>query len=138
MPPSACDNAIELCWLRSDDSGGLSDLHYNVYVASNDTQLFTKANTDPIRDTCYKVPNPDAKSSNTLVVVAANGATSDPNDFTAENITMVQDRFVLFFVPPGDEITTNGGDDGGKSFIFEFVSFRTIYLLSPLPLFILR
>ncbi len=93
-----------MCWLPSEDTGGRSDFHYNVYVSSSRRNNFVKSNTAPITDVCYTVTGLDLSTSYLIVVVAANGATDDPDTFS--DVSVVQDRFVRFLV------TTELEDEG--------------------------
>ncbi len=104
--PSVTGNASQFCWLASVDTGGLL-LHYDVYVSSNNANLFVRSNTQPITGTCFTVTGLDLSTSYLIVIVAANGATNDPDDFT--NIDLVQDRFLLFFIATGDEVLRCSG-----------------------------
>lgn len=93
---------VELCWAQSADTGGRSDQHYNVYVSSNGSSTFVKHNSAGITGLCYTVTGLDLSTSYLIVVVAANGATNDPDSFT--DLSVVQDRFILFFVATGGEV----------------------------------
>ena len=111
--PRVSDNrtSISVCWLPSLDSGGIPEtLHYNIYLYDTavNVSLFEKVNSEPIIDAtmdnmtriCYEVPINDPETSYGVVVVASNGATVDPDNFT--DVAGVQDRFVVFFVALGD------------------------------------
>ncbi len=127
--PSVTGNAANLCWLVSEDPGGRPDLHYNVYVSGNRSNIFVKSNSAAITDVCYTVTGLDLSTSYLLVVVAANGATNDPDTFT--DVSVVQDRFVLFFIATGDEIIRcpQCGNDGGNGGELSSLSLHAVHIL---------
>ncbi len=88
----------------SADPGSLA-LHYDVYVSGNSTNLFVRSNTQPITGTCFTVTGLDLSTSYLIVIVAANGDTNDPDDFT--NLDSVEDRFLLFFITTEDNSSGN-------------------------------
>ncbi len=93
-------------WSASLNSGGLDDLHYNIYVHRVGTTgaMYNKVNTEPITgtsDLSYNVPGLDGSSSYAIVVVAANGATGDPQTLD-QQLTEVDGHYVAYFVDTGE------------------------------------
>lgn len=105
-----------MCWLPALDSGGLDDLRYNVYLydTSLEEPFFERVNEEMeirsvINDTsilCHDAPIINDETSYGVVVVSANGATGDPENFT--DVSEVQDRFVVFFVALGGDQQCSG------------------------------
>ena len=103
-PPTVNGARVELCWLRSLDSGGGSNLHYNIYVLeSGDTEFRRVATTQPQSDLVCDSVELNGLSSYSVAVTAASGATNDPQNFT--DVSVVQDRFILFYVTTCEPIT---------------------------------
>lgn len=76
--------------------------------------MYTKVNSDPIigtGDLRYDVPGLDGRSSYAIVVVAANGATGDPETLD-QQLTGVEGHYVAYFVDtgePGERVGQNKG-----------------------------
>ena len=87
------------------DSGGLDDLHYNVYIRQVDQATYTKANSEGIvsskQTICHEVSGLNPMSSYAIVVASANGATGDPETLD-QQLTRVQGHFVAYFVDTGE------------------------------------
>ncbi len=67
--------------------------------------MYTKVNPNPIvgtgNDFQYDVPGLDGSSSYAIVVVAANGATGDPETLD-DKLTAVDGHYVAYFVDTGE------------------------------------
>lgn len=104
-----------MCWLPALDSGGLDDLHYNIYLFNTelDDPEFNKVNTEPVvqengqNNICYELEGTDTSESYGIIVVSANGATGDPP--TLMNLDEVQGHSITFFLSRG-QAACNGKD----------------------------
>jgi len=93
---------VRVFWRSAQDSGGLDDLHYNVYVRAGEPQ-YSRVNDVPIigtGDLDYEVVGLAPGTSYTIVVTSANGATGDPETLDLE-LSTVQGQFVAYFVGTG-------------------------------------
>ena len=103
-----------MCWVNASDSGSLSDLHYNVYVngLDNRNENYTRANDEGIFDNgrgdrqsvvgilCYEISGLDAKTSYSVLITSANGATGDPLELQ-QSLDRVDGQYLDFFVTTG-------------------------------------
>ena len=107
-PPVVNGATVELCWLQSLDNGGSPDLHYNIYVLeSGDTEFRRVATAEPTQsDLVCRSVELNALSSYSVAVTAASGATNDPQNFS--DVSVVQDRFILFYVTTCAPVTVTG------------------------------
>lgn len=96
---------VRVCWGAALDSGGLDDLHYNVYVQRTDSSSgFTKVNADSIvgsGEICHEISGLDPFSSYAVIVTSANGATGDPETLD-QQLSTVQGRFLAYYVDTGE------------------------------------
>ena len=103
--PTVDGTFVTVCWGPALNSGGLDDLHYNVYVRQVDQAVYTKVNNEGIFSSeskiCHEVSGLDAMTSYAVVVVSANGATGDPETLD-QQLTSVQGHFVAYFVDTGE------------------------------------
>lgn len=106
--------SITVCWLPAINSGGLNNVHYNIYLydTNQDNPIFNKVNPEGIMHErsastnndriCYEATGVDPQTSYGVVVVSANGATGNPQTLT--NLEAVQNRSVVFFVALGSDL----------------------------------
>ena len=97
---------VTVCWGAALDSGGLTDLHYNVYTHQTgvDGPMYRKVNNVAITgmgEICYDVPGLNPMTSYAIVVTSANGATGDPETLDI-SLSSVAGQFVAFFVDTGE------------------------------------
>ena len=97
---------VSLCWGAALDSGGLDDLHYNIYIhlPGVDGPMYRKVNNEAIKgkgEICYNVSGIKPMSSYAIVVTSANGATGDPKTLD-QSLTTVDGQYVAFFVDTGE------------------------------------
>ena len=97
---------VDVCWGAALDSGGLNDLHYNIYVHQTgvDGPMYMKINDVGIMGTgeiCHPVSGFNPMSSYAIVVTSANGATGDPETLD-QSLTTVEGQYVAFFVDTGE------------------------------------
>ena len=99
---------VDVCWRAALNSGGLNDLHYNIYVHQIGVEgaMYMKVNDVGITGTgeiCHPVPSSrlNPMSSYAILVTSANGATGDPETLD-QSLTTVDGQYVAFFVDTGE------------------------------------
>ncbi len=115
--PRIGQNSISVCWLPAEDSGGLDDLHYNIYLydTSLDNPDYLKANNEGIfqengnsdSNVCYEVEITGENINYGVLVVSANGATGDPQSIT--DVGSIEGRFVAFFLSSSQNLSSCNG-----------------------------
>ena len=85
-----------MCWLPSLDTGGLDDLRYNLYLfdATEEAPEFNKVNDEGVVQEegdnqtviCYELQDINTDASYGIIVVAANGATGDPQVLQTDQV----------------------------------------------------
>ena len=106
MEPVVDGTFVTVCWGSALNTGGLDDLHYNVYVhqVGMDGAMYNKVNDNPITgsgELCHEISGLNSMSSYAVVVTSANGATGDPPTLD-QQLSSVQGQFVAYFVDTGE------------------------------------
>ncbi len=106
MGPVVDGTVVTVCWGSALNTGGLDDLHYNVYIrqVGMDVAMYNKVNDNPITgsgELCHDISGLNLSSSYAVVVTSANGATGDP-PMLDQQLSSVQGQFVAYFVDTGE------------------------------------
>ena len=99
-----------MCWLPSLDTGGLDDLRYNLYLfdTTDVAPEFNKVNDEGVVQEegdsmiCYELQDINTNTSYGIIVVAANGATGDPQVLQADQVPSHSAVFFLSMVEGPD------------------------------------